>query len=146
MDKPRKPRSTLCRRWFAFYNTSKYDVKTLSASLSTRQETSSLLNGFSNTMSDVLREVSTSRYHQQLDTATLLFKVMQRFAEADLSPASIPNHQMGTVFGVAHPEVSTRRSTRTPAITSLPRGDPPQVSRFSPRRHDLEEGGCPHGV
>lgn len=35
---------------------------------------------------------------QQLDDANLLYKVAKKFAEADLSPSSVSNHDMGLIF------------------------------------------------
>jgi type I restriction enzyme M protein len=84
---------------FAFYNTSKYDFKTL---LHEPQQLAKnlgfYLNGFSRNMYDVLEKFDFPNTIAKLEGANLLFKVMQRFAEADLNPTAISNHQMGTVF------------------------------------------------
>src|SRR5690606_32339588 len=39
-----------------------------------------------------------SDFIDKLGEANLLYKVAKRFAEIDLSPATIPNHEMGLIF------------------------------------------------
>jgi type I restriction enzyme M protein len=85
---------------YAFYNTSKYNFKTL---LDEPQQLSANLrdyvNGFSKNMYDVIVEkFDFPNTIAKLETATLLFRVVERFAEADLSPARLSNHEMGYVF------------------------------------------------
>lgn len=84
---------------FAFYNTSKYDFKKLlDEPQQLGKNLQSYINDFSKNMYDVLEKFDFPNTISKLETANLLYKVMKRFAEADLSPAAIPNHQMGTVF------------------------------------------------
>jgi type I restriction enzyme M protein len=84
---------------FAFYNTSKFDFKALlDEPPQLAANLRAYINGFSKNMYDVLEKFDFPNTISKLETANLLFKVMQRFAEADLSPKAISNHQMGYVF------------------------------------------------
>ena len=87
---------------FSFYNTSKYDFETL---LDEPQQIAANLkayiNGFSDNMRDVIEKLDFENTIDKLETANLLFKVIERFADksnADLSPEAITNHEMGYVF------------------------------------------------
>ncbi len=126
---------------FAFYNTSKFDSKTL---LDEPQQLGANLrayiNGFSKNMYDVLEKFDFPNTISKLETANLLFKVMQRFAEADLSPRAISNHQMGYVF-----EELIRKFNEAldenPGEHFTPRGDPPHgQSDRRPRPQGPPEG------
>jgi type I restriction enzyme M protein len=90
----------LCRAsGYAFYNTSKYDFKTLLAEpQQLAKNLQAYINGFSKNMYDVLDKFDFPNTISKLETANLLFMVMQRFADADLSPTELDNHQMGLVF------------------------------------------------
>ncbi len=84
---------------FAFYNTSKYDFKTLlDEPPQLAKNLQAYINGFSKNMADVLEKFDFPNTIGLLESSGLLFKVMQRFAEADLSPARLTNHEMGYVF------------------------------------------------
>ena len=93
---------------FSFYNTSKYDFETL---LDEPQQLAANLKayiaGFSPNMRDVIEKLDFENTITKLETANLLFKVIERFADktkADLSqkseqnPNGISNHEMGYVF------------------------------------------------
>jgi type I restriction enzyme M protein len=93
---------------FSFYNTSKYDFETL---LDEPQQLAANLKayiaGFSPNMRDVIEKLDFENTIGKLETANLLFKVIERFADktkADLSqkseqnPNGISNHEMGYVF------------------------------------------------
>ena len=87
---------------FAFYNTSKYDFEKLLAE--PQQLAANLrryINGFSKNMRDVIEKFDFENTISRLETANLLFKVVEKFADTskvDLSPAAISNHEMGYVF------------------------------------------------
>jgi type I restriction enzyme M protein len=84
---------------FAFYNTSKFDFKTLlDEPPQLAANLRAYINGFSKNMYDVLEKFDFPNTISKLETANLLFKVMQRFAEADLSPKAVSNPQMGYLF------------------------------------------------
>jgi type I restriction enzyme M protein len=93
----------LCRAsGYSFYNTSKYDFETL---LDEPQQMAANLKayiaGFSPNMRDVIEKLDFENTIGKLETANLLFKVIERFADktkADLSPEAISNHEMGYIF------------------------------------------------
>ncbi len=93
----------LCRAsGYSFYNTSKYDFETL---LDEPQQMAANLKayiaGFSSNMRDVIEKLDFENTIGKLETANLLFKVIERFADktkADLSPEAISNHEMGYIF------------------------------------------------
>lgn len=87
---------------FSFYNRSKYDFETL---LDEPQQLAANLkayvNGFSDNMREVIEKLDFENTIDKLETANLLFKVIERFADkskVDLSPSAITNHDMGYVF------------------------------------------------
>ncbi len=87
---------------YSFYNKSKYDFETL---LDEPQQLAANLkayiNGFSDNMRDVIEKLDFENTIDKLETANLLFQVIERFADkskADLSPDAISNHEMGYVF------------------------------------------------
>jgi type I restriction enzyme M protein len=87
---------------FAFYNTSKYDFEKLLAE--PQQLAANLkryINGFSKNMRDVIEKFDFENTIAKLETANLLYKVVEKFADKskiDLSPAALSNHEMGYVF------------------------------------------------
>jgi type I restriction enzyme M protein len=87
---------------FAFYNTSKYDFETL---LGEPQQLAANLrayiNGFSDNMREVVEKFDFESTITKLESANLLFRVVERFADRsklDLRPEAITNHEMGYVF------------------------------------------------
>ena len=84
---------------YSFYNTSKYTFRTL---LDEPQQLAANLrayiNGFSKNMYDVIEKFDFPNTIAKLETANLLFRVVEKFAEADLSPKRLTNHEMGYVF------------------------------------------------
>jgi type I restriction enzyme M protein len=87
---------------FAFYNTSKYDFEKLVQE--PQQLAANLrryINGFSKNMRDVIEKFDFENTIAKLETANLLYKVVEKFADkskVDLSPAALSNHEMGYVF------------------------------------------------
>lgn len=88
-----------------FYNTSEYSL----AELLKRPEDSNAnfpayMSGFSVNVKDILynfsggEEKGLSPIYETLQRKRLLFKITRAFAEIDLSPASVDNHGMGTIF------------------------------------------------
>src|SRR5262245_39387665 len=86
----------------AFYNTSKYDFEKLLAE--PQQLAANLrryINGFSKNMRDVVEKFDFENTISKLESANLLYKVVEKFADktkVDLSPAALSNHEMGYVF------------------------------------------------
>src|SRR5262249_55912693 len=59
------------------------------------------INGFSKNMRDVIEKFDFENTITKLETANLLYKVVEKFADktkVDLSPAALSNHEMGYVF------------------------------------------------
>ena len=88
---------------FAFYNTSKYDFEKL---LGEPQQLAANLRSVSSTASRRTctmwsRNSTSGTPSRKLETANLLYKVVERFADRtkiDLGPAALTNHEMGYVF------------------------------------------------
>ncbi len=84
---------------YSFYNTSKYNFVTLlQEPQQLTQNLRAYTNSFSQNMADVIEKFDFANTITKLDSAGLLFRVVQKFAEADLSPTRLNNHEMGTVF------------------------------------------------
>ncbi|MBE9226259.1 SAM-dependent DNA methyltransferase [Phormidium sp. LEGE 05292] len=83
----------------SFYNTSKYDFPTLlTDAKNISKNTIAYLNGFSNNMRDVIEKFNLPATIETLNSKNLLFLLIKKFSEADLSPEKIDNHRMGTIF------------------------------------------------
>lgn len=84
---------------FAFYNTSLYDFTSLAGdNTHLAANLRNYIAGFSPNMLEVVQRFDFDNTIAKLDDAGLLFKVIQRFAEIDLHPEKVPNHEMGTIF------------------------------------------------
>ena len=88
-----------------FYNTSDYSLAgLLQFPNDLGQNFGKYLDGFSVNVKDILlnfsggEEKGLAPIYETLQRKRLLFKVVQGFAEADLSPATVDNHGMGTIF------------------------------------------------
>ncbi|HEU5377258.1 MAG TPA: class I SAM-dependent DNA methyltransferase, partial [Ktedonobacteraceae bacterium] len=84
---------------YAFYNTSLYtfarlleDYPNLAANLR------AYINSFSPNMREVVEKFDFENTIKHLDDADLLFQVMERFADIDLHPDTVPNFMMGSIF------------------------------------------------
>ena len=83
-----------------FHNTSKLDFKKL---LDDPNHIAANLNAYVKGFSESVREIFIERFKfpeqvSKLDSANVIFLVVQRFADVDLSPETIPNHLMGSIF------------------------------------------------
>ena len=80
-----------------FYNTSEMNLSKLGTS-----DIKEMLNFYIQSFSESAREIfdyfNFEEFLTQLDDADLLFKVVQKFGKADLSPKAISNHDMGKIF------------------------------------------------
>jgi type I restriction enzyme M protein len=88
-----------------FYNTSEYSlVDLLKFPNDIGQNFGKYLDGFSANVKDILfnfsggEEKGLAPIYETLLRKRLLFKVTQAFADADLSPETVDNHGMGTIF------------------------------------------------
>lgn len=84
---------------YAFYNTSRYDFDRLVADPpNLAANLRNYISGFSPNMREVIEKFDFDNTINKLVEADLLFLVVERFKKVDLSPTSIDNHAMGTVF------------------------------------------------
>ena len=88
-----------------FYNTSKYSLaELLKTPNDLKANFGAYLDGFSDNVKDILlnfsggEEKGLGPIYETLARKDLLFKVTQSFSEADLSPETVDNHGMGTIF------------------------------------------------
>ncbi len=87
---------------FAFYNTSHFDFERLCDDAPHLAENlRNYIAGFSANMREVLEKFDFDNTISKLDEAGLLFQVVERFKNVDLSPdpqSGLDNHAMGTLF------------------------------------------------
>src|SRR5207302_11088025 len=87
----------------AFYNTSKFTLRDLKSRGNQQQllaDFEDYLNGFSQNVQDILDNFKFRNQLQTLSKADAIGTLIHKFLDPDidLSPASIDNHSMGTVF------------------------------------------------
>jgi len=80
-----------------FYNTSSMDLSKLGET-GTADNLEAYINAFSDDAREIFEHFRFSEFIQKLDEANLLYLVVKRFANWDLSPAAISNHEMGLAF------------------------------------------------
>jgi type I restriction enzyme M protein len=84
---------------FTFWNESKFDLKSaLGDSENLAANLFDYVSGFSENVKDIFDKYKIAERFAELDEHDLLFLVTQRFAEVDLSPAKVPNEEMGHIF------------------------------------------------
>ena len=87
---------------YSFYNTSKWDFETLLDEPGRLADNLNFyIKSFSPNMLDVLDKFDFPNTIAKLDSAKLLFRVVERFGDKtkiDLSPDAITNHEMGYIF------------------------------------------------
>jgi len=84
---------------FKVYNTSRFDVpKLLGDPDHLQANLLNYLNGFSLEAREIFEKYDLVNQIARLEGSNLLFLVLQRFAAVDLSPQTISNTQMGSVF------------------------------------------------
>jgi type I restriction enzyme M protein len=82
-----------------FYNLSRQDFATIGADpANVMRNLTDYYNGFSASAREILDKYEFHLQITRLHAAGLLYKVVQRFADIDLSPDRVDNHQMGYVF------------------------------------------------
>ncbi len=81
----------------SFFNTSKMDLSTLGES-GIKANLESYVQGFSKDAREIFEHFKFIEFVAQLNDANLLYKVVQKVRETDLSPNAISNHDMGLVF------------------------------------------------
>ena len=81
----------------SFFNTSKMDLSKLGEKdIATNLE--SYLLAFSKDARDIFDYFKFSEFIGQLNDANLLYKIVQKVRQTDLSPETISNHDMGAIF------------------------------------------------
>jgi type I restriction enzyme M protein len=82
-----------------FYNTSRQSFATIGADAdNVRKNLVDYLNGFSPSAREIIEKYDFHVQIERLDTAGLLYQVVQRFAGIDLSLKRVDSHQMGYIF------------------------------------------------
>jgi type I restriction enzyme M protein len=82
-----------------FYNVSRQNFATIGADpANVIRNLVDYYNGFSASAREILDKYNFHQQITRLHSAGLLYKVVQRFADIDLSPKKVDNHQMGYVF------------------------------------------------
>lgn len=81
----------------SFYNTSPMDLSKLGSS-DIKDNLTTYIDSFSKDAREIFEHFRFDEFVSKLDSANLLFKVVQKVATTDLSPAAISNHDMGLVF------------------------------------------------
>lgn len=83
----------------SFFNISPLDMKTLMGDQDhISQNLYSYLNGFSPAVRDIFERFEFHALIDRLAKSGLLYQVTERFAQVDLHPDRVSNHQMGLVF------------------------------------------------
>jgi len=84
---------------YSFWNESKFDLNSaLGDSENLAANLLDYVTGFSENVKDIFDKYKISDRIVELDEHDLLFLVTQKFAEVDLSPAAVPNEEMGHIF------------------------------------------------
>ncbi len=81
----------------SFFNTSQMDLSTLGEA-GIKANLGSYVAAFSKDAREIFEYFNFSEFIGQLNDANLLYKVVQRVRQSDLSPAAVSNHEMGLVF------------------------------------------------
>ena len=80
-----------------FYNTSPMRLATLSAT-GTMDDLERYVGAFSPNAAEIFEHLNFGDFIDQLNSANLLYKVIERFATIDLSPKVRSNYEMGLIF------------------------------------------------
>lgn len=81
----------------AFYNISPMDLSKMGQS-DIKDNLNTYVQSFSKDAREIFEHFKFEEFVGQLADANLLYKVVQKFANTDLSPDAISNHEMGFVF------------------------------------------------
>ncbi len=81
----------------SFFNTSKMDLSKLGES-GIKANLESYIQGFSKDAREIFEYFNFAEFIGQLNDANLLYKIVQKVRQTDLSPNAISNHDMGLVF------------------------------------------------
>jgi len=83
----------------SFYNTSALDIKKLMGDQDhIRENLFSYVQGFSSAVRDIFERFEFHTQVERLAKCGLLYQVTEKFAQVDLHPEEVDNHQMGLIF------------------------------------------------
>lgn len=80
-----------------FYNTANMSLATL-GSQDTKANIAEYIQGFSKDAREIFEHFNFMEFVGLLSDANLLYKVVEKFREVDLSPTAVSNHEMGLIF------------------------------------------------
>jgi type I restriction enzyme M protein len=84
---------------YPFFNTSKFTLQKVAETPDdVRDNLEALINGFSQNVRDIFDKFGFIAVIDKLAEKNRLYLVVQRFAETDLSPEAVTNHDMGLAF------------------------------------------------
>jgi type I restriction enzyme M protein len=84
---------------YPFFNTSKFTLTNIAETPDdVRDNLEAMLNGFSQNVRDIFEKFEFSATLDKLVEKNRLYLVLQRFAETDLNPEKVTNHDMGQAF------------------------------------------------
>lgn len=84
---------------YPFFNTSKFTLPGIAETPDdVRDNLEAMLNGFSQNVRDIFEKFGFSATLDKLAEKNRLYLVLQRFAETDLDPLKVTNHDMGQAF------------------------------------------------
>lgn len=82
-----------------FYNRSFYDLRRLAQDASNLElNFNNYLNGFSKTVREIIDNFQLEKIIAKLIKNDLLYMLIEKFTEVDLSPNNVSNHEMGYIF------------------------------------------------
>ncbi len=82
-----------------FYNHSFYDLRRLAQdSKNIELNFGNYLNGYSKNVREIIENFQLEKILTKLSKNDLLYQLVEKFAEVDLSPKSVTNHEMGYIF------------------------------------------------
>ncbi|WP_417335903.1 type I restriction-modification system subunit M [Halobacteriovorax marinus] len=81
----------------AFFNTSELNLSNINTK-DPLVDIESYLNSFSKDVREIFENFKFSEFLAELDRADILFPVIQKYKEVDLSPQKVSNYDMGLVF------------------------------------------------
>ncbi|MYM71649.1 N-6 DNA methylase [Duganella sp. FT134W] len=84
---------------YPFFNTSKFSLPNIAETPDdVRDNLEAMVNGFSQNVRDIFEKFEFSATLDKLADKNRLYLVVQRFAETDLDPTKVTNHDMGQAF------------------------------------------------
>jgi len=131
-----------------FYNHSLYALRRLAQDASNVElNFNNYINGYSKNIRDIIENFQLTKVVEKLAKNDLLFLLVEKFAEVDLSPANVSNHEMGYIF-----EELLRRFSEMSNETAGEHYTPREVIRlmvsllFAEHRDDLRGTGIIRSV